>query len=367
MNPVKLVIAGMANPHVPGYLRTMGEMAGEVELLAVSDFDADRRGRGMLLLPDQGRNVREYDDFRVMLDCHADAEAILVGSDNAHHMEMYREAFARGLHIYSMKVPTMCAEEGTELAELQERSGRVFHVELELRYLPQFKKARELLRGGRLGEVRAILLSNVSQSPICYFPNWGVPELSYGRRAPLTPGAKRFRGGALTDHPHPFDLIRWMTGLEFAEVTALSSRNQREYLEVEDHLVLTGRLTDGTAVMVNPSYSNLEERSETRRLLWPKSLECHLKLFGEGGCYYADYFDHPVLVMGEGHASPNRLIVEGTPSARRKDPMLVRFAQQVRGAARGDEDATLADGLAAVKVMNAAYESLYHGKTVRVG
>lgn len=366
MKPVKLVIAGAANPHVPGYLRTMGTMRNEVELLAISDFDVERRERGLALLKGQGLEVPGYDDFRTMLDRHTDAEAILVGSDNAHHMEMYREAFSRGLHIYSMKVVTMCAEEGAELAEHQEASGKVFQVELELRYLPQFQKARELVASARLGKIRAISLSNVSQSPICYFPNWGVPELSYGRRVPLTPRATRYRGGALTDHPHPFDLIRWMTGLEFAEVTALASRPQRDYLEVEDHLVLTGRLTDGTAVMINPSYSNLEERAKTRRLYWPKSLECNLKLFGEEGCYYADYFDHPMLVMGEGHASPNRLIVEGTPSAYAGESMLERFARQVRGKTRQAEEATLADGLAAVTVMNAAYESLYHGRTIQI-
>lgn len=366
MKPIKLVIAGMANPHVLGYLRGVGAARGEVELLAVSDYDEARRQKNSAQLQSQGVEVPAYEDFRKMLDRHSDAEAILIGSDNAHHFEMYREAFARNLHIYSMKVVTMCEEEGAELLEAQEASERIFHVELELRYRPQFQKARELVQGGSLGRIAAISLSNVSQSPICYFPNWGVPELSYGRRVPLTPGAMRFRGGALTDHPHPFDIIRWITGLEFAEVTAFSARNQRDYLEVEDHLVLTGRLTDGTPVMVNPSYSNLEERADTRRLLWAKPLECNLKLFGEDRCYYADYFDHPVLVMGARHASPNRLIVEMAPPSRGSDSMLQRFARRVRGEAQGEEDATLADGLAAVKVMNAAYESLYYGKTIKI-
>lgn len=366
MNPISLVIAGAANPHVPGYLKEMAQISDDVQLLAISESDVGRLEAAQALLRTSGIDVPGFDDFRRMLDCYPEATAILVGSDNAHHMPMYREAFARGLHIYSMKVVTMLPEEMVELTELRREHDTIFHVELELRYRPQFQKARELVRTGRLGRIRAVSLSNVSQSPICYFPNWGVPELSYGRRVPLTPGASRFRGGALTDHPHPFDLIRWITGAEFAEVTAFSSRNQRDYLEVEDHLVLTGRLRDGTSVMVNPSYSNLEEHSPVRKLLWPKSLECNLKIFGDQGCYYADYFDHPVFVLGENHASPNRLIVDGTPRLGRNDCMLQRFAHQVRGRTRGVEDATLEDGLAAVKVMNAAYESLYHGVTVEV-
>lgn len=366
MNPLSLVIAGSANPHIPGYLRSLRQMEGEIRLVAFSEEDEGRRTAVCTMLAEQGIEVPLYDDFRVMLDRHPEAEAIMVGSDNAHHMPMYREAFARGLHIYSMKVVTMDVEEGVELLELQRGNDRVFRVELELRHRPQFQKARALVRSGALDKVRAISLSNISQSPICCFPNWGVPELSYGKRVPLTPGATRFRGGALTDHPHPFDLIRWLTGSEFTEVTAFSSRNQRDYLEVEDHFVLSGKLGDGTPVMINPSYSNLEERSPVRRLFWPKSLECNLKIFGETGCYYADYFDHPVLVMGERYASPNRLIVESTPPPGKSNSMLQRFACQVRGSARGVEDATLEDGLAAVKVMNAAYESLYRGATVEV-
>lgn len=366
MKPLSLVIAGAANPHVPGYLNGMSAVRGAVKLLAFSDHHATRRANAGELLRRQGLEVPLYADFRTMLDAQPEAEAILVGSDNAEHLPIYREAFARGLHIYSMKVVTMCPEEGAELLELQKGSDRIFQVELELRYRPQFQKAREVFAAGHLGKLQAISLSNISQSPISYFPNWGVPELSYGRRVPLTPGANRYRGGALTDHPHPIDMIRWITGLEFAEVTALSARNQRDDLEVEDHLVFTARLTDGTPVMVNPSYSNLEERTSVRRLLWPKSLECNLKLFGDEGCYYADYFQHPVLVLGSGHPSPDRLIVEEAPPSVPGRPMLQRFADQVRGEANPGENATLEDGLAAVKVMNAAYESLYHGKTVPI-
>lgn len=366
MNPVKMIIAGVGNPHVYGYLRNLQKEREHIRLLAFSEANSTLYDGAQAILKSLGIQVPAYTDFRDMLDRHPEAEAIMVGSDNGHHMPMFREAFSRDLHIYSMKVPTMIAEEGAELLELKARSRKTFQVELELRHGPQFLKARELVRAGALGGIQAISLSNVSQSPICYFPNWGVPELSYGARIPLRPGATRYRGGALTDHPHPFDLIRWITGLEFAEVTAFSSRNQRDYLEVEDHLVLSGKLTDGTAVMINPSYSNLEERATTRRLYWPKSLECNLKVFGEKGCYYADYFDHPAYVLGENHASPNRLIVDGVMRKNKGPTLIQRFAQRVRGASSEVLDTNLEDGLAAVKVMNAAYDSLYQGKTIKL-
>jgi predicted dehydrogenase len=171
----------------------------------------------------------------------------------------------------------------------------------------------------------------------------------------------------LTDHPHPFDLIRWISGREFKKVFAVSGRNQRKHLKVEDHIAITGELDDGTKVFINPSYSNMEEQVPTRRLLWPKSLECNLKITGSKGYYAADYFDNHVYVVGNKHVSPDRLIVEGAGKANWGDDgrMIGCFARCVRGE-RKTPESTLEDGIAAVRVMNAAYESVYHNKVIEL-
>jgi predicted dehydrogenase len=222
-----------------------------------------------------------------------------------------------------------------------------------------------LIKQGKLGKIESIYLTNISQSPINYFPNWGDPELSYGQTVPIKPSSKIYRGGALTDHPHPFDLIRWITGCEFKKVFAISGKNQRDYLRVEDHVAITGELDDGTKIFINPSYSNLEERVAKRRLLWPKSLECNLKITGSEGYYAADYFDKHVYIVGKNFASPDRLIVDGSGRVKldERDSMMGCFVACIRGE-REKPESTLEDGMAAVKVMNAAYESVSTGKVV---
>ena len=178
---------------------------------------------------------------------------------------------------------------------------------------------------------------------------------------PIRPGADYFRGGALTDRPHPLDLVRWITGLEFREVYAMSARNQRKHLKVEDHVAITGKLDGGVPFFINPSYSNLEEQVPARRLIWPKSLECNLKITGEKGYYAADYFDKPLYVVGKNCASPDRLIVDMAPRPKLNpgNTLAGSFADCIRGE-RSAPESTLADGLNAVKVMNAAYDSIYN-------
>ena len=366
LQPIKIVVAGTANPHIPAYLRGMGRDIAALEYLAVADADERRLNDARGFLKNRA-NVNFYDDWRAMLDACPDAEAVMIGSDNKHHFEMFKEAISRKLHIFSMKVVTMDEAEGAKLQGMTHQYEKTIQVELELHFGPQFRYAKHLVASGRLGEINAIYLTNVSQSPITYFPNWGEPELSYGKTIPIRPGSKIFRGGALTDHPHPFDLIRWITGAEFQSVYAVSGKNQRSYLKVEDHVAITAKLTNGIKVFINPSYSNLEEKVATRRMLWPKSLECNLKITGSKGYYAADFFDKPVLALGNRHASPDRMIVEQADRARPNpdDSLVGCFAQCVRGLRKKPESG-LADGLAAVKVMNAAYESIYHNTEIHI-
>lgn len=363
MKAVKIVVAGTGNPHVMGYLR--GAAGNRVLTFdAVADFDGGRLDRAKEALK-KLTGTKFYADWREMLDAHPDAEAMMIGSDNKHHIEMFKEAVKRRLHIYSTKVVSMDENECREMQQLAAGYDRVIQVELELHFSPQFQYAKKIVEQGKLGKIESIYMSNVSQSPINYFPNWGDPELSYGKVVPIRPGANIYRGGALTDHPHPFDMIRWITGREFKKVYAVCAQNQRDHLRVEDHVAITGELDNGVKVFINPSYSNLEENIPTRRMIWPKSLECNLKITGTEGYYAADYFDKHLYVVGNNHQSPNRLVVDGTSRTRlhNEDNLTGCFVACVRGK-RDKPESTLDDSIAAVKVMNAAYESIYHNREI---
>ncbi len=361
MQKINILIAGTGNPHIPAYLRGSGRDVSGLNIVAVSDADAGRLERAGEMLGDDSARVRFYRDHREMFAAHPDADAVIIGSDNIDHLRMFEDAVFHNFHIFMMKVISMDERECRRMLELVKSYDRVVQCELELHFHPQFRAARELVRSDRLGEIKSIYLSNISQSPCNYFPNWGDPVLSYGKKIPIRPGADYYRGGALTDHPHAFDMVRWITGAEFDTVRALSALNQRSHLEVEDHVAVMGRLDNGVKYFINPSYSNLEERVATRRLLWPKSLECNLKITGTAGYYSCDFFDHHCYIIGSNYVSANRLIVDSTPRPKpdQDDSIIGSFIACIHKRREHPESA-LADSYAAVRVMNAAYESIYH-------
>lgn len=358
MHKPRTLLAGIANPHVPGYLRGANASSALIELLAVSDYDRQRLDLARSLLPNRPR-TRFFADYVTMLDAFPEAEAVIIGSDNLHHFSMFTEAIRRNLHVYMMKVISMDETECQQMLKLAQNYDRQIAVELELHFSPQFRYARDLIASGRLGRIESVYLTNVSQSPCHYFPNWGDPLLSYGKVVPLRAGSRTCRGGAITDHPHPYDLIRWLFGHEFRNVRAISAPNQRDGLAVEDHAAMIGTLDDGTTILVNPSYSNLEEAVPSRRLLWPKSLECNLKITGSEGYFACDYFDRHAYIVGRNFSSPNRLIVDGTPRAGADpaDSLMGSFVQAITGQRQRPETG-LAEGYQAVRVMNAMYRSI---------
>ncbi|MEI2999900.1 MAG: hypothetical protein V8T86_03210 [Victivallis sp.] len=109
-----------------------------------------------------------------MFEAHPEADAVMIGSDNVDHFEMFKAAVERRLHIYMMKVISMDEDECRRMIEIGRSYDRVVQCELELHFCPQFAYARELYRSGALGELKSVYLTNISQSPCNYFPNWEI-------------------------------------------------------------------------------------------------------------------------------------------------------------------------------------------------
>ena len=296
MKPVKIAMMALTHGHTRKYYQTLKENS---KLDWVASCAADARAKEVYELYDTG--VPCYLSAAEMFEKHPDIEAVVIASANDQHLKEMKLCAERGVHILSMKIPTFDPAEYDEMVEMVEKAGIVCQIELEMHYNPVVKRLYELVGSGEIGKILSVQATNITLSPVWAFPWQGSPEASYGKRVPLRPGDPRFRGGALCDHPHIFDLIRWLTGSDFDFVYSEVAPNLRKDLEVEDMILVNGKMKNGVSFLFDPSWSRMEERLKVPAPGWevfPKRMEVNVTVTGEKGTIVCDCFGPNVYHNG---------------------------------------------------------------------
>lgn len=299
MPPLKVAMLSLTHGHTRKYFQTLQD-SPKLDWVAACAADENARQRFQRAVS----GVPCYDNEEEMFDRHPEIEAVILASPNSEHLRQVEACAQRGLHILSMKIPSFDLVEYDRMIELVDQAGIVCQIELELHYNPVVQRIKKLMADDTVGRILSIQATNITLSPVWAFPWQGSPEQSYGRRLPLSEKDARFRGGALCDHPHVFDLIRWLTRSDIELVYAEVAPNMRTDLEVEDLLLVNGKMTDGSSFLLDPSWSRLEERLPEPGPGWevfPKRMEVNLTIHGERGTLMADCFGPNVYHNGAPH------------------------------------------------------------------
>ena len=284
VRPVKIAILSCNHGHAKGYYHLANDRM--FDLVAVSTQEDSER----LDLLDP--KVPRYKSDKELYEAHPDLEAVIIASDNLSHMEQVREAAKRGIHIFSMKIPTFDLDEYREMIEITEKAGIVFQIELEMRYHAPLCRIEEMIKSGQIGDLLSINMINYSHNPV-WWRWWQCnPEKSFGKRVELRPGDERFRGGALADHPHVFDAIRLVTGSSFDTVYAEPAPNIRDGVETEDMVRIIGRMKNGAIFSIDPSYGNDEQKVKVQEdwEKYPQCVEVFMSAVGTKGTVVADLY-----------------------------------------------------------------------------
>ena len=262
-----------------------------------------------------------------------------------------------------MKIPTFDMDEYAEMERLVKESGITFQVELELHYNPVVIRMKELVKNKEVGTMSAFNATNITLSPVWAFPWQGVPEKSYGKRVPIKEGHEKFRGGALCDHPHIFDLIREVTNSEFDVIFAKVAPNMRHEIEEEDMLAVVGRMKNGVVFSLDPSWSRAENKLKVPGPGWevfPKRMEVNLVIHGEDGSMFTDCFGPNTYHNGE---VGNQYVVQYTYFDEWVG-LIDEFVENIDK--KRLPKINLGWHKNTINAMNAVYESIATGKAVKM-
>jgi predicted dehydrogenase len=177
--------------------------------------------------------------YQEVLD-RKDVDAVVIGSPDHWHVQMTVDACATGKDVYVEKPLTHNLDEGKAVVEAQNTHKRIVQVGTQQRSMPQFQKARDLLRSGRLGTVHKVHLTwnrntdRVRKNALNIDPKT-VDWKAFLGKAPRQPFDEyRFRnwrwfwdfgGGIFTDlMVHFIDVVHWYLDLDHPlQATAIGS------------------------------------------------------------------------------------------------------------------------------------------------
>jgi predicted dehydrogenase len=168
-------------------------------IMAVADVDRKRLENGKKMIEgwyakktgqSNYMDVRIYDDYKELL-LNKDIDAVIISTPDHWHAQPAIEAALAGKHIYLQKPTSLTIEEGRTMSDVVRKSGVTFQLGSQQRSMnpwPQFKKACELVRNGRIGKVRTVYVGLPSDPAGGNTAEMPVPEnLNYDMWLGSTP------------------------------------------------------------------------------------------------------------------------------------------------------------------------------------
>ena len=123
-----------------------------VEVGAVCDVYQPNLEAG---LKDASTGARPFQDYRRLLEDKT-LDAVIVATPDHWHARMVVDAVEAGKDVYVEKPLAHKIDEGFAIIEAVRRTRRVVQVGTQRRSSELFLQARELVTGGRLGDVRLV-------------------------------------------------------------------------------------------------------------------------------------------------------------------------------------------------------------------
>lgn len=214
------VIGGGPGSFIGGMHRQAARMTDCYDLVAAAVSATPERamqgGRQMGLAKD-----RIYTDGLELITSEAarpdGAEVVAIMTPNDSHFLYASAAMQAGLDVICDKPMTNTVEEAEQLVEIVEQTGRIFRLTHNYTGYPMVRQARAMADNGEIGEVRLIQVEYVQGGKA----DESKPDPT-GTAAPwryrLEKGGPSLVMGDIGTHAH--NLIRYVTGLEVAEVAA---------------------------------------------------------------------------------------------------------------------------------------------------
>jgi predicted dehydrogenase len=237
--PIRLgMVGGGQGAFIGGVHRIAARLDGEFQLVAgalSSDPERARASAAELGL-DPARSYGSFEEMAKRERRLKDGiEAVAIVTPNHMHWPAAKAFLNAGVHVICDKPLTSNLADARKLAALAEKSGKLFVLTHNYTGYPMIRQAREMVREGRLGEIRVVQAEYPQDWLTTKLEDSGQKQASW-RVDPQKSGA----GGATGDiGTHAYNLARFVTGLELEALAAdLTAFVEGRRLDDNAHVML---------------------------------------------------------------------------------------------------------------------------------
>ena len=348
MSDIGIAVVGVGRIASNYHLPAIGACEG-VRLVGVVDID---EGRAQEVASRFGYE-HAFTDYRRVLE-REDVDAVCLFTQYEARREVVVACAQAGKHVFTQKPLAGTAKEGEEMVAAAKQGGIRLVTSFMHNYFPETRVTKRLLDEGEVG-------------PLVFMRQRNATRNSYER-------ALELRGATWDIGPHGIGMIHHLTGARIVRVQAMMDVFNKP---AEQRELRGGRAVDVLAVM---NYTLSDGRLVAHEVQWTSeagTLAWSSELFGEkGGILLRPHTGEGLVAISrraaaqKGDAAPAARGAGGWeyPAVEKEEPRGRFHHQLFVDDVRFDryDSATAADGLATLKVLEAAYRSAESGQPVDI-
>ena len=219
MEKVRLGVIGLGNMGTGHIGNILAGKCPEIEVTAVADINPAKFAWATEHIP----AAKQFNTGEEMMDSGL-VDAVLICVPHYFHPPLAIAAMKRGLHVMSEKPAGVYTKQVKEMNEQARKSNVVFGLMFNQRTNPVFRKMREIVQSGEMGEIRRTSWIITS---------WYRAQAYYDSGAWRATWSGEGGGVLLNQCPHNLDLWQWICGMPVKVRTEMKFGKWHD-IEVED-------------------------------------------------------------------------------------------------------------------------------------
>lgn len=231
MVTIRAGVAGIGNMGSAHALNIFQNHVKGMSLTAVCDVDPDRQRWAKETF---GEKVRRYTDYEKMLSSGL-LDAVIIAAPHFLHPVIAEKAFAYGLHVLTEKPAGVDTASVSRMNEVALQSGKIFAIMYNQRTNPLYKKLKEYVETGKLGQMKRF---------VWIINNWYRSQAYYDSGEWRATWNGEGGGVLLNQCPHNLDLWQWIVGMP-SRLRAFCRTGQYHQIQVEDDVTIYAEYKNG--------------------------------------------------------------------------------------------------------------------------